>query len=82
MLLDLNNMQVREPRKLETPLLEPGGDANPLLRKIHSIDLADHVLATGPRYQISDIRCAQVAGLGIHTSGVLCNHNFHFILHK
>ncbi|XP_054736329.1 pseudouridylate synthase TRUB2, mitochondrial [Anastrepha obliqua] len=68
---DLNSMQVREPRKLETPLLEPGGAANPLLRKIESIDLADHVLATGPRYQISDIRCALVAGLGIHTSGVL-----------
>uniref|UniRef100_A0A0K8V2A7 Putative tRNA pseudouridine synthase 2 n=1 Tax=Bactrocera latifrons TaxID=174628 RepID=A0A0K8V2A7_BACLA len=68
---DLNDMEVREPRRLETPLLEPGGDANPLLRKIQSIDLADHVLATGPRYQISDIRCALVAGLGIHTSGVL-----------
>ncbi|CAD7012956.1 mitochondrial mRNA pseudouridine synthase Trub2 [Ceratitis capitata] len=68
---DLNEMKVREPRKLHTPLLEPGGDANPLLRKINSIDLADHILATGPRYQISDIRCALVAGLGIHTSGVL-----------
>ncbi|XP_036333227.1 mitochondrial mRNA pseudouridine synthase Trub2 [Rhagoletis pomonella] len=68
---DLNEMQVREPRKLEIPLLEPGGAANPLLRKMESIDLSDHILATGPRYQISDIRCALVAGLGRHTSGVL-----------
>ncbi|XP_067627113.1 pseudouridylate synthase TRUB2, mitochondrial [Eurosta solidaginis] len=67
----LNEMQVREPRKLETPLLQPGGAANPLLQKLETIDLADHMLTTGPRYQLSDIRCALVAGLGKHTSGVL-----------
>ncbi|XP_037946955.1 mitochondrial mRNA pseudouridine synthase Trub2-like [Teleopsis dalmanni] len=70
---DLNEMQVREPRKIEKeiPLLEPGGAANPVLRKIETLDLSDHLLSTGPRYIMNDIRCVLVAGLGYHTSGVL-----------
>lgn len=64
---DLNQLEVREPRKLE--MLEPGGDQGPVVRKI--ADLSDHVLAVGPRYQMQDIKCAPVVKLGFHTSGVL-----------
>lgn len=61
-----------EREKPQTPLLESGGEADPILRKVHNLNLAEHVLSTGPRYEIEDIRCGPVAGLGIHTSGVLC----------
>lgn len=54
------------------PMLESGGAADPILRKVHSLNLAHHVLSTGPRYEIEDIRCGMVASLGQHTSGVLC----------
>lgn len=71
-ILDLNDMSVRESRDAEdeTLLLEPGGAQNPVVRKVAS--LSDHVLAVGPRYQITDIRSAPAGSLGVHTSGVLC----------
>lgn len=56
----------------QTPLLGTGGDADPILHKIHEQNLSQHLLSTGPRYEIDDIRCSPVAGLGLHTSGVLC----------
>lgn len=62
----------RERQQPQTPLLESGGEADPILRKIHSLNLSEHVLSTGPRYEIEDIRCSPVASLGVHTSGVLC----------
>lgn len=64
---DLNNLEVRPPRQIE--MLEPGGDQGPIVRKI--ADLSDDILAVGPRYQMKDIKCAPVAKLGFHTSGVL-----------
>ncbi|XP_058984896.1 pseudouridylate synthase TRUB2, mitochondrial [Musca domestica] len=69
---DLNALKANnEPESHQIPLLEPGGAADPLLRKVNSLNLAEHVLSTGPRYQMEDIRCATVASLGVHTSGVL-----------
>lgn len=50
-------------------MLEPGGDQRPIVRRV--ADLSDYDLAVGARYQMSDIRCALVADVGIHTSGVL-----------
>ena len=66
----MDNQHERE--KPQTPLLESGGEADPILRKIHNLNLAESVLSTGPRYEIEDIRCTPVASLGMHTSGVLC----------
>lgn len=72
-LSDLNALKANnEPEAHQIPLLEPGGAADPLLRKVNSLNLAEHVLSTGPRYQMEDIHCATVASLGVHTSGVLC----------
>ncbi|XP_065368261.1 pseudouridylate synthase TRUB2, mitochondrial [Calliphora vicina] len=69
---DLNDLDSqREPKKPQTPLLESGGAADPILRKIHNLNLSESVLSTGPRYEIEDMRCSQVASLGQHTSGVL-----------
>ncbi|XP_055853949.1 pseudouridylate synthase TRUB2, mitochondrial [Episyrphus balteatus] len=64
---DLNQLEVREPRKME--MLEPGGDQGPVVRKV--ADLSDHILSVGPRYQMQDIKCAPVSKVGFHTSGVL-----------
>ncbi|XP_030375379.1 mitochondrial mRNA pseudouridine synthase Trub2 [Scaptodrosophila lebanonensis] len=69
----LNEMNVREPRKLpeEMRLLGTGTAADTVLHKISSdTDLSDHVLAAGPRYIPQDCRIAPVASLGVHTSGV------------
>lgn len=63
-----------EPEQYQIPMLESGGAADPLLRKVHSLNLAEHVLSTGPRFEMEDIRCAPVASLGQHTSGVLCKY--------
>lgn len=35
-----------------------------------SPDLSDDILATGPRYQLSDLKCLPISKLGEHTSGV------------
>ncbi|BFG05590.1 mitochondrial mRNA pseudouridine synthase Trub2 [Drosophila madeirensis] len=70
----LNEMKQREPRKLpeNTPLLGTGTAADSVLHNIATnTDLSDDVLCTGPRYMPDDIRCATVASLGQHTSGVL-----------
>ncbi|XP_034478483.1 mitochondrial mRNA pseudouridine synthase Trub2 [Drosophila innubila] len=70
----LNEMELREPRKLasDRPLLGTGTAADSVLHNIASnTDLSDHILAAGPRYMPGDIRCATVAALGDHTSGVL-----------
>ncbi|KAH8413648.1 hypothetical protein KR222_002546 [Zaprionus bogoriensis] len=70
----LNEMDVREPRKLpkDRLLLGTGTAADTVLHKIASdTDLSDHVLAAGPRYMPRDVSCAAVATLGQHTSGVL-----------
>ncbi|XP_075166939.1 pseudouridylate synthase TRUB2, mitochondrial [Haematobia irritans] len=69
---DLNVIHANNvPEQYEIPLLEPGGAADPLLRKVNSMNLSEHVLSTGPRFEMDDIRCATVASLGQHTSGVL-----------
>uniref|UniRef100_A0A1I8PZT6 Pseudouridine synthase II N-terminal domain-containing protein n=1 Tax=Stomoxys calcitrans TaxID=35570 RepID=A0A1I8PZT6_STOCA len=69
---DLNELRANnEPQLHQVPLLATGGAADPLLRKVHSLNLAEHVLSTGPLYEMEDIRCATVASLGQHTSGVL-----------
>lgn len=60
--------QIEAPKN---PLLEPGGAANPILRKIDSLNLAEDILSKGPAYQMDDISCAPALSLGPHTSGVL-----------
>ncbi|EDW00580.1 mitochondrial mRNA pseudouridine synthase Trub2 [Drosophila grimshawi] len=70
----LNELEQREPRKLtkDRLLLGTGTAADTVLHKIASdADLSDHILAAGPRYMPADIKCAAVATLGDHTSGVL-----------
>ncbi|KAI9583372.1 mitochondrial mRNA pseudouridine synthase Trub2 [Glossina fuscipes] len=68
---DLNEMYSNQIEASKNPLLEPGGGANPILRKIHSLNLADDILSKGPAYQMDDISCAPALSLGPHTSGVL-----------
>ncbi|KAM7343691.1 pseudouridylate synthase TRUB2, mitochondrial [Cochliomyia hominivorax] len=69
---DLNDLDSNKEReKTQTPLLESGGEADHVLRKVHNLNLSEHVLSVGPRYEIEDIRCSPVASLGLHTSGVL-----------
>lgn len=65
---DLNEMQVREPRKM---LRIDGNDATKYSVTMQT-DLSDHVLATGPRYQIEDTKCNISMQLGENTSGLLC----------
>lgn len=71
---DLNELDEQQRElKQQQILLESGGAADPILRKIHSLGIADQLpSATGAKYEIEDIRCAPVASLGFHTSGVLC----------
>lgn len=64
---DLNSLKVREP--IQRVAIEPGGNQKYLIRKEQN--LADHVLAVGPRYQLKDFKFNVAAGLGPHTSGVL-----------
>lgn len=64
---DLNEMKVREPRKMLS--IEPGGPHGHITRKI--TDISDDILAVGQRYQIIDFKCNVAANLGRHTSGVL-----------
>lgn len=64
-------MQVREPRKM---LRIDGNDATKYSVTMQT-DLSDHVLATGPRYQIEDTKCNMSMQLGENTSGVLCMYN-------
>lgn len=64
---DLNQLEVREPT--ERLSIEPGGAHKYVVRKLENF--ADNILSVGPRYQIEDIKCGPIAGLGIHTSGVL-----------
>lgn len=66
--LDLNQLNVREPRK--RLLIENCTDVNNYNVKCVT-DLADHVLSVGPRYQIEDIRFNIASHLGPRTSGVL-----------
>ncbi|XP_064536724.1 pseudouridylate synthase TRUB2, mitochondrial [Drosophila montana] len=70
----LNELEQRQPCKLPKSrlLLGTGTAADTVLHKIaKDTDLSDHILAAGPRYMPDDIRCAAVATLGSHTSGVL-----------
>lgn len=62
-------MEVRGPS--EQIQIEAGGNnfSKFLVRRIPN--LADHVLAVGPRYQISDVRSSIANNLGKLTSGVL-----------
>lgn len=74
-MLDLNALDANyKSERRATPLLEPGGAADPILRKIHNLDLDEDALKFGPRFEPEDIRCSPVAGLGQHTSGVLCKN--------
>ncbi|XP_046866046.1 mitochondrial mRNA pseudouridine synthase Trub2-like [Drosophila willistoni] len=70
----LNELEQREPRKLseDRPLLGTGTAADSVFHNMaKNTDLSDHILASGSRYLPADIRCATVASLGEHTSGVL-----------
>ncbi|ALC41203.1 CG7849 [Drosophila busckii] len=70
----LNELEQREPRKLPKSrlLLGTGTAADPVLHNINSnTDLSDTIFAAGSRYMPRDTRCATVATLGDHTSGVL-----------
>lgn len=74
-LLDLNQLEVREPR--QRLCIEPGGSQNYVIRKV--MDISDHVLAVGLRYQMSDFKSASAAPVGIHTSGVLSKYLFDYL---
>lgn len=50
-------------------MIGSGGGQKAIYTK--EMDLSDHVLSVGPRYQIEDIRCACASHLGQITSGVL-----------
>ncbi|EDX05853.1 mitochondrial mRNA pseudouridine synthase Trub2 [Drosophila simulans] len=70
----LNEMEQREPRKLQENirLLGTGTAADHVLHNIaEQTDLSDHLLSTGPRYLPRDLICTTVSSLGDHTSGVL-----------
>lgn len=63
-------MQVREPRQM---LRIEGNDTTKYSVTMQT-DLSDHILATGPRYQIEDTKCNMSMHLGENTSGVLCTY--------
>ena len=71
MFLDLNKLETRQPRQRLS--IESSGGSEYCVKV--QPDLADHVLAVGPRYQIDDIRCGVASHLGQNTSGVLRKHN-------
>uniref|UniRef100_A0A1A9WQZ9 Pseudouridine synthase II N-terminal domain-containing protein n=1 Tax=Glossina brevipalpis TaxID=37001 RepID=A0A1A9WQZ9_9MUSC len=68
---DLNEMYSYQIEAPKHSLLEPGGAANPILRQVHSLNLAEEVLTKGLPYEMDAISCVPILGLGFHTSGVL-----------
>ena len=60
-------MNVRPPR--QRLAIESGGPEKYFIRKVE--DLADHVLAAGPRYEMTDLKVSIANRLGPHTSGVM-----------
>lgn len=67
MILDLNAMKVRPPKRLQ---IDAGdGSGRSLVRT--EPDLADHVLVVGDRYQPQDFKATPAIRLGSFTSGVL-----------
>lgn len=65
--VDLNEMQVREPRKMIDITKDPDTEEYSVVIKP---DLADDILVVGPRHQMDDFRCRPANKLGFRTSGV------------
>lgn len=67
-------MNVRPSR--ERIAIESGGPEKYFIRRME--DLSDHVLAVGPRYEMTDIKCSIASRLGPNTSGVLRRFHLDF----
>lgn len=66
-LADLNEMQVREPRKMID--IARDADTKEYFVEVKP-DLADDILVVGPRHHMDDFRCRPANKLGFRTSGV------------
>lgn len=67
--LDLNNLEPR-PLRERVDIIRTSDDEQ-RYSVMKKPNLADHVLATGPRYKIKDLRCNPANHLGFLTSGVM-----------
>lgn len=65
---DLNNLETRPPMK-RIQIEKPNGSIAKYNVNLLT-DLGDIVQATGPRYQMKDIKCIPAVNLGKITSGV------------
>lgn len=68
MILDLNAMKVRPPKRRMIEASSGDGVGKCL---VSHQDLADHVLVVGDRYQPQDFKATPVIRLGSFTSGLL-----------
>lgn len=76
---DLNELQVREPRKMiDIARDEKTGSYSVEVKP----DLADDVLVVGPRHQMEDFKWRAANRLGYRTSGVFSESNFESLIQQ